>query len=424
MGFPIWAWGVAFYIALLGLLFFRRQLVTAWVAAAFGIEITLMWIMFSMGVRCVFCLINFIVVLFILIASLDKRFLWQTMAVSSMVCLLAALGIPHENPSLAPGGKGEPTIAATVKGRVITENELIFPIATELRELEQQIYRKKKHRLDNLIAEILLEDEAGRRGITVQQLVDELVRPNDVEVSDQEVERHFEDNRGRWAGWKGSMEQLWASVRASAAQEKYHQKVAQASLSFAGKGDVVISLQKPELPLMEVSGDGDPSWGPADAPVTVYEFSDYECPVCRRTHGTIKTVKEAYAGKIRWVFKDFPLSMHRWARKAAEASRCAEEQGKYWEYQDALFGSDRELDVAQLKLLARETGLNPKRFDTCFESGKFEQEVTRAAETAKKLGVNATPTFVINGRFHPGAPSLEGFKALIDRELKKTPSKS
>ncbi len=414
---PIWILGVAYYAVLIALLFFGRRLVPAWVAAGFGVEITLMWIMFSMEVSCIFCLINFAVVLFILIASFEKSLFWQTLAMSSMVCLLAALVIPLENQSIASTSKEGPAVVARVKGHTITENELIFPIATELHKLEQQIYRKKKNRLDQLIAEVLLEDEASRRGITVQQLVNEMIQPNDLEVSDEEIERHFDENRSDWVNWRGPIDQLRARVRASAVHEKYLQKVAELSRSFAGEDELTISLQEPELPLMEVSSDGDPSWGPSDAPVTVYEFSDYECPICRNTHNTIKTVKETFAGKVRWVFKDFPLRMHRWARKAAEASQCAGEQGKFWEYHDALFGSDRELNMDQLKLLAKQTGLNTDLFDICLESGRFDGEIARAIETARKAGINATPTFVINGRYHPGAPSLEEFKALIDREL-------
>ncbi|NLJ27071.1 MAG: DsbA family protein [Deltaproteobacteria bacterium] len=164
--------------------------------------------------------------------------------------------------------------------------------------------------------------------------------------------------------------------------------------------------------------------GPADAPVTIVEFSDYECPVCRKTHVLTKEIKEMYKGKIRWVFKDFPLRQHQWASLAAEAARCAGEQGKFWEYQDRLYSSDKELTVEQLSFIAKDLGMKPEPFAACLSNGKYRNEVEKDRQEGKVNGVSTTPTYVINGKFVPGAPTLEQFKEMIEAELAKTKPKS
>jgi protein-disulfide isomerase len=172
----------------------------------------------------------------------------------------------------------------------------------------------------------------------------------------------------------------------------------------------------------EVSLDDDPTKGSANAPVTIVEFSEFECPFCGDySRDTFPQIDEAYikTGKVKYVFRDFPLSFHENAEKAAEAAGCASEQGKFWEYHDKLFANQSALAVDSLKQYARDLGLDAAKFDTCLDSGVRADEVAKDMAEAKSYRVNSTPTFFINGIKIKGALSFSAFQALIEAELAK-----
>ena len=165
-----------------------------------------------------------------------------------------------------------------------------------------------------------------------------------------------------------------------------------------------------------VSADDDPSWGPADATVTIIEFGDFQCPYCGQfATQTLPQIKQAYEGNIRFVFRDFPL--HENSGKAAEAADCASEQGKYWEYHDKLFSNQSALDVASLKSYASQLGLDTTAFDQCLDSNKYAQEVEKDEQDGGSYGVGGTPAFFINGELVSGALPFADFKAAIDAAL-------
>jgi protein-disulfide isomerase len=162
-----------------------------------------------------------------------------------------------------------------------------------------------------------------------------------------------------------------------------------------------------------------PVRGPKNAPVTIVEFSDFQCPFCGRAVPTLKAIKEQYGNKVKVAFKNQPLPMHPDARPAAAAAMAANEQGKFWEYHDKLFANQQALDRASLEKYAAEVGLNMPKFKAALDTNKFEQRITADATEATRAGVNGTPTFFINGRKLFGVQSVEAFKAIIDDELKK-----
>jgi protein-disulfide isomerase len=167
-----------------------------------------------------------------------------------------------------------------------------------------------------------------------------------------------------------------------------------------------------------VSADDDPAIGPVSAPVTIIEFSDYQCPFCARADDTVKRLLENYKGKVRLVFRDFPSpQIHAYAMKAAEAAACAHEQGKFWEYHDALYADQSKLTMVDLLATAGRLGLNDSTFQSCVESGKFSGEVSKDMEDGIKAGVNGTPSFFINGVLIAGAQRYEKFAEVIDAEL-------
>ncbi len=184
--------------------------------------------------------------------------------------------------------------------------------------------------------------------------------------------------------------------------------------------DLTVFLKEPQSPNIQVSiGKDDPVYGPDNAPLTIVEFSDYQCPACRKNHEVVRELKQAYKDRIRWVFKDLPMPGHKWARGAALAARCAAEQGKFWQYQDLLFSSQEELSPDRLAHLATELGLQMEPFSQCLNAAKFQAQLEKDIEEAKKFGLNTTPTLVINNRLVSGAPPPDRFKQIIDEELQK-----
>jgi protein-disulfide isomerase len=194
------------------------------------------------------------------------------------------------------------------------------------------------------------------------------------------------------------------------------QKYQELITTLRNEADVKISLPTPPKPRRNVEAKG-PSRGPADARVTIVEFSDFECPFCSRAHGTVEEVMRTYAGKVKLVFRQLPLNMHPNAFKAAEASLCAHEQGRFWEYHDVLFKNREKLQVADLKQHATQLGIDTGKFNECLDSGKMASTVREDMKAAEAAGVNGTPAFFINGVFLNGAVPIQDFKEVIDAEL-------
>ncbi len=162
-----------------------------------------------------------------------------------------------------------------------------------------------------------------------------------------------------------------------------------------------------------------PSIGPENAPVTLIEFSDYECPYCREWQAeTYPQLMSAYQGKIRFVYRDFPLTgLHANASPAAEAADCAGEQGKYWPFHDKLFGGELALGPDAYLQYAADLGLDIDKFKNCLETNKYQAAVEANYSFAYNLGVQSTPTFFINGLAVVGAQPFSVFKQIIDQEL-------
>jgi len=179
---------------------------------------------------------------------------------------------------------------------------------------------------------------------------------------------------------------------------------------------------QPAARIENVSADNDPYFGPEDAPVQIVEFSDFQCPYCARFYQqTLTDLKAQYGDKVRFVYRDFPLSsIHPDAEKAAEAAECANEQGKFWDLHDAMFGNQTVTGVGldAVTNMAGDIGLDMDKFNECVSSGKYADEVAKDLQDGSSYGVSGTPTFFINGVRLVGAQPLAAFTAVIDEELK------
>jgi protein-disulfide isomerase len=185
-------------------------------------------------------------------------------------------------------------------------------------------------------------------------------------------------------------------------------------------GAIRVAVRRPREPKLEVDDGGNFFVGPKDAKVTIVEFADFQCPFCARMVPTLNRIVKKYEGKVRWVYRDFPLrEIHPEALPAAVAANCAGTQGKYFEMHHALFDNYQRLGSQLYKDLAAKIGLDAGKFDECMKDPKAENEVLKDAQEGQNLGINGTPAYFVNGRKLGGAVNEAEFSRLIDEELAK-----
>ena len=328
--------------------------------------------------------------------------------------LLAALALP-----LAPRvASAEPL--AEVDGQVITSEEVEQALGASLTRLQEQLYTLKRQKVQALIDERLLAKEAARRGISVAALLDGEVVPKVGLLTEQEIERFYQANKGRLRGDEATARE---QIRAYLQNQKLQAQREAYLKTLRSQAKIVVHLKPPPISRAEVGTDGAPFKGGATAPVTIVEFQDFHCPFCKRVQGTIGELLARYGDKVKVVHRDFPIDqLHPRARKGHEAARCANEQGKFWAYHDKLYENAPKASLEHLKAFAQEVGLDVPAFEQCVASGKHRAAVQRDVEEGQRLGVTGTPTFFINGRQLSGAQPLETFAQAIDEELAARPA--
>ncbi|MEN6441286.1 MAG: thioredoxin domain-containing protein [Syntrophobacter sp.] len=419
---PVWVWGALFWTVVSFSALLRADWLPYLAAPALGVELALIWLMLLMKAPCVFCIANAFVVLLLAGFSFRKQLVWQQ-AVFALLLLIASTNwIPYENRLFAstamPGPTSEPGVLAKVGDDVITDHRLEVLLGSKLFELKKDIYRMKKEKLDQVLVESLIQKEARERGLTVEQLIDEAVPAAKFSASDQEIDKYLQENSERLKDWHGSTPELRSRVKLFLEQQKRSQGLNTYARTLDQKYGVEILLPAPQPPIVAVGTENAPSLGPADAPVTIVEFSDYECPACRATHDTVKKLRATYGNKVRWIFMDYPLRRHKFAFKAAEAAHCAAEQGKFWEYQELVFARDR-LDLEHLINYGAEIGIPADAFRKCLQDEKHKATIEKSTRDATFAGIDRTPSFIINGVLLTGGASYDTFVTRIDEELKK-----
>ena len=187
----------------------------------------------------------------------------------------------------------------------------------------------------------------------------------------------------------------------------------------AAQDQTAASNETPQVVRYDVPLDDDPVLGPQDAPITIVEFTDYECPFCRKWHAEVfPKLMEAYPDQVRLVYRDFPLtSIHVNAQPAAEAANCANEQGAFWDFTDKLYRMEQGLSAQAYEVYASQLDLDAQAFKDCLESGRYKEEIQSDFDFAANLGVRSTPTFFINGIAIVGAQPFEVFQQVIEKEL-------
>jgi protein-disulfide isomerase len=304
-------------------------------------------------------------------------------------------------------------VVAEVNGAPILASELEQKLASRLLRVRQEEYELRRQALDELIAERLVAAEAARRGIAAEELVAREVNAKAAALPDDTVEAIYEQNAARFAGQP--RQEAVARIREVLGERARDERRAAWQKELRDRAQVSVRL---EAPRAEVAIPvGTPSTGPSGAPVTIVEFTDYQCPYCHRAQSVIDDLLGRYAGKIRFVHLDFPLDGHPGAVPAARAARCAGEQGKFWEYHRGLMTAPGPLDAAGLARRAADLGLDRSSFDSCLGSGRHDEAIEASLRQGEALGVTGTPAYFVNGRMISGARPIESFTELVDAEL-------
>jgi len=234
-------------------------------------------------------------------------------------------------------------------------------------------------------------------------------------VTEHEIENFYQANKARYPGEESAARE---QIRGLLQNQKLQARREAFLQSLRAGAKVVVNLKPPAVQRVDVTTDGAPFKGPAKAPVTMVEFTDFHCPFCKRALSTLAEIEAKYNNKVKIVFRDFPIdSLHPGARRGHEAARCANEQGKFWAYHDLLYQNAPKTSLEDLKAYADLAGLNLQPFETCFTAGKYKAAVEKDIEEGRRLGVTGTPAFFINGRLVSGAQPLDAFVRVIDDEL-------
>ncbi|HXY38569.1 MAG TPA: thioredoxin domain-containing protein [Vicinamibacteria bacterium] len=315
---------------------------------------------------------------------------------------------PASSPAVSGVG-----VVAEVNGAPILAADLDQKAAARLARVRQEEYEIRRQALDELITERLVAAEAARRGISPDELLKREVADKVPPVSDDTVATVYEQN----APGFGSTPKPQAMARVREVLNGRAQAARRSAFlkELNDKARIAVRLEPPRVAVAVPAGA--PVDGPASAPVSIVEFTDYQCPFCHRAQSVIEQVLAKYPGRVRLVHMDFPLDGHPGAFPAARAARCAGEQGRFWEYHRGLMNQNGTLDEADLKGRADKLGLKAKDFGACFASGRHDQEIRSAFNQGESLGVTGTPAYFVNGRMLSGARPLEDFTQVIDNEL-------
>jgi len=309
-------------------------------------------------------------------------------------------------------GTGQDRVLAVVGGKRITVGDVEGVNAGQFRQLARQRHDLLEQGLEEAIGRMLLEVEAESRGITADELWAKEVEGRVVEPSDRMVDSFYQ------ARQIGVAKDSIAPRIRQFLKEEQRADAARALFASLREKHPVKDYLEPERAVVETSGF--PSKGPMDAPVTIVEFADFQCPYCRQILPSLARLEETYRDKVRLVFRQFPLnSIHRYAQRAAEAALCAHEQGRFWAMHDAMFEEPPALGLEDLKEKAARVAMDVQQFDVCLESGKYAAEVAADLDAARRLGLTGTPAFFINGRFLSGAQPYETIANVVDDELRR-----
>lgn len=307
---------------------------------------------------------------------------------------------------------GLSTTLAEVDGHSLTNSDLEQQKSGSLLQARYQYYMSQRKALDELVDEELMSLAAAEKHISVDQLEKEIYK-GITDPTDDQLKVYFEgmESDEPYTAVKDRVLDHIRQLRRTRARTAYVK-------SLHEQAHLRIMLQPPNATVNIVDAH---YMGAKQAPVTLVEFADFECPYCQKVNPLLLKLKQEYGDKLTVVYKDFPLPMHHHSQKAAEATRCAGEQGKYLEFHDALYDS-RQLDTPELKKHAAALKLDQAQFDKCLDDGKEADAVKKDLEEGMKLGLTGTPSFFVNNHFFHGAVEYATLREMVEQQLYVPPS--
>jgi protein-disulfide isomerase len=299
-------------------------------------------------------------------------------------------------------------VVAEVGGVKVTMGELEQEESARLLSAHYQYYQAEAKALNDLIDKKLIEQKAKSENLTVDRLLQRDIASQVKDPTEDQMKVYYEGLE---------TEQPYDTVREKILEKIRDVRTQKARAAYIkalhAETNVAVLLAPPHV---NVDTQNAQSLGSDKAAVTLVEFADYECPYCQKVAADVKKLKADFGDKLTLTYKDFPLPMHSRAEKAAEASRCASKQGKFWEFHDEIFRS-KELDIDQLKAQARALKLDPAQFDKCLDSGEEAAVVESDRKEGTRLGINGTPAFFINGHFLSGAVDYAALREIVEQQL-------
>jgi predicted DsbA family dithiol-disulfide isomerase len=314
---------------------------------------------------------------------------------------------------VAAEGTANPVVA-TIGNHKITQQEVDVAVLQNLGN--SQLYDLRKQALNKLIDSYIIDQAAKKANLTPAEYEAHAVDGKGDQVTDDDVRKYYDAHKAAIDSEAGGRSYKEIAPLLKSALQRHSDREHRSAFieKLRADNDVKVMLEEPRV---NVASAGHPFTGGKDATVTIVEFSDFQCPYCRAAEPALKSVRSKYGDKIKFVYMDFPLGMHPHAMDAAVAGRCAAEQDKFWQFHDVIFADQTKLDPASLKADAVKVGMDPAKFNACFDAKTSMAGIKADQAEGERIGVSGTPTFFINGREMVGAETEQGFSEVIDDEL-------
>jgi len=336
------------------------------------------------------------------------------LTIMSLVTFFACTNEADSKPNFIFKAAPNENVAAKIKGEDVTYEKLLEGVENDLFEAEMKVYEIKMNQVRAMVLKKFMESDSAYKGDN-DKFLDSVIAKG-TKVSDKEVDKFATERKIP----KENLDaQLKERIKQFLLKEKKQEAIDAWLADKTKKSPVEIYLKKPQRPVKDINIGASPFTGKADAKVTVVEFSDFQCPYCSKGAEIMDQIKKKYKGKVKIVFKNFPLPFHTHAKMAANAALCAKEQKEesFWKLHDEMFKDQSGLNKEGLIAKAKKVGLDSKVFSKCLEDNKFMKVVEGDMEEGKKVGVKSTPTFFVNGQMVNGAQPLEVFSEIIDEQM-------
>ncbi len=309
---------------------------------------------------------------------------------------------------------------ATVAGDPVKASELDEHLQEDLAKLDRDYAKNRfdmrRKGLDAIVFRKLVVRESARLGVDAEAYIEREIELRLKVATEEEARVFFDENQTRLGA--APFEEVKERIVDFMTTQRRSEVILAIYAELKAKSEVRFFLDPPASERRDVGSEG-ASIGDKDAPIVIVAYSDFQCPYCSRARAVVAQVLTSYTGKVRVVFRHFPLPFHEHAFKAAEAAECANDQGKFWALHDHMFEHQDALDVASLKAAARRLGLDGPKFDGCLDEARHKERVAESVAGARAFGVEGTPHFFINGLELTGAQPFERFRDVIEAELRR-----